>query len=226
MCPRNKKILPAIDARLAGYATLAGVALAAPSLTKADIVYSGPVSINIPSTTAGVYLNVVTGVNNTSPAAVPGWDFNPYSSTALNVFSSTGTGGNATALGGVGPYVGSGSTYSNLAFGTLISGASTFAGTGVNTVSAGTPLNLNSSNNLVGFRFFNEATSAVNYGWVRISLSGTAQAQPRAIVEYAYDNAGGGIGAGVIPEPATTTLLGAMALGALGLRAWRKQKAA
>ena len=61
MSPFNKK-LNRIDGRLAAYATLAGAALAAPAIPSADatIIYSGPVAINIPSTTAGVYLNVVT----------------------------------------------------------------------------------------------------------------------------------------------------------------------
>ena len=41
MSPRNQKLNAHIDARLAAYATLAGVALAAPAVSKADIVYSG-----------------------------------------------------------------------------------------------------------------------------------------------------------------------------------------
>jgi hypothetical protein len=227
MSPLNRKLTP-INSRLAGYATLAGAALAAPAIPSADatIIWSGPVSINIPSTTAGVYLNVVTGVSNVSPASAPGWDVNPWNSSSLNMFTSTSAGGNGTALGGVGVYVGTGSTYFNLAFGTVISGASTFGGTGTNTIAGATPLNLSSSNNLVGFRFFNEGSAATNFGWMRISLSATAGGQPRAIVEYAYDNAGGSITAGQVPEPSTVALFGVMAAGALGVRAWRKRKAA
>ena len=65
------------DARLAAYAALAGVALAAPAAAKADIIWNSTANINIPSTTAGVYINLVTGVTGTNPAAVPGWDINP-----------------------------------------------------------------------------------------------------------------------------------------------------
>ncbi len=59
----NKK-LNRIDGRLAAYATLAGAALAAPAIPNADatIICSGLVNINIPSTTAGIYLNLVSGV--------------------------------------------------------------------------------------------------------------------------------------------------------------------
>src|SRR5690349_5352518 len=56
--------------------------------TEAGIVYSGPVNINIPSTTAGVYLNVVTGVFNVAPASAPGWDLNPWSSSSLFVYAN------------------------------------------------------------------------------------------------------------------------------------------
>ncbi len=90
------------------------------------------------------------------------------------------------------------------------------------------PLNLNGSNNLIGFRFVDPSLNggAIAYGWMRISLGATSGAQPRAIVEYAYEDSGAGIGAGVVPEPTTMALLGAMAAGALGVRAWRKRKAA
>ena len=61
---------------------------------------------------------------------------------------------------------------------------------------------------------------------MRISLSTSAFSQPRTIVEYAYDDSGVGILAGQIPEPSTFALLGVMAAGALGVREWRKRKAA
>jgi hypothetical protein len=222
MSPRNQKLSPRIDGRLAAYATLAGIALAAPAIPSADadiesIIWSGPLNINIPSTTAGVYLNVVTGVNNPSPGLVPGWDVNPFSSTTLSMFNPT------VPTGGV--YVGSAGFF-NLTPGTLISAASTFS-SGTLSATSPNPLNFNSSNNIVGFRFQNEAmANQIQYGWMRISLSGTASSQPRAIVEYAYENTGVGILAGQVPEPTTMALLGVMAAGALGVRAWRKRKAA
>jgi PEP-CTERM motif len=219
MSPRNQNLLGVpVDARLIGYATLAGAALAAPSVADAAIVWSGPVAITIPSTTAGVYLNVVTGVNNVSPGAVPGWDLNPWSSTSLNFFTPTPNPGG-------GEMVGAGSVATVLAFGTPISGASTFTTPAGTSTTSGTTLN--SSNNLFGFRFINEAAgNAIMYGWLRISLSSSASAQPRLIVEYAYENTGGAIPAGAIPEPTTIALFGVMAAGALGVRAWRKRKAA
>lgn len=224
---KTKTLLNRVDGRLAGYATLAGAALAAPAFApsaEADIIYSGMVNINIPSTTGGVYLNVATGVNSTATSGAVGWDVNPWSSTNLSMFASAAV--NAGVGGGV--YVGSAvpNNYFNLAFGTIINGSSAFSGTGTSTFGGANPLQLNGSGNLIGFRFFNEGTGMVNFGWMRISLGGTSGAQPRTLVEFAFDNTGAGIGAGVIPEPSTLALLSVMAVGAVGVRVWRKRKAA
>jgi hypothetical protein len=212
---KTKTLLNRVDTRLAACAAVAaGAAVSAPP-AEATIIWSGPVSINIPSTFAGIYLNVVTGL--VFPNQTGGWDINPYGATALQTFVPTGGG-----------TVGTTATYFNLTPGTLISAASVYD-TGASVIDPGTPLNFNSSNNIIGFRF-TEATlngGAVAYGWIRISLSASAFSQPRMVVEYAYENSQGvGINAGAIPEPSTFALLGVMAAGALGVREWRKRKAA
>jgi len=219
MSPQNRRLLsPRIDGRLAAYATVAGAALAAPAIptTDATIIWSGPVNINIPSTTAGVYLNFATGVHDPNPANVPGWDVNPYGSASLTMFNPSAPAG--------GVYVGDANGYYNLTPGTLISAASTYTSGNISSTSPN-PLNFNSSNNIIGIRFQNEsAGNQTQYGWMRISLSGSQASQPRAIVEFAYEDSGAGIMAGAIPEPSTLALLGVMAAGALGVRAWRKRK--
>lgn len=202
-----------LDAHFVACAAAAGAAVVgATGSANAAVVFSGPVSINIPSSSAGIYLNVVTGVSNVAPASAPGWDVNPWSSSALNMFTPTPNPGG-------GSYAGTGTNYFNLTVGSVVGPASTWSGTGTATINAGTPLNLNSNNNYVGFRFVNEANAnAIHYGWVRISLSGTAQAQPRAIVEYAYEDvAGAPI---TVPTPGSLALL---ALGGVGLAARRRK---
>lgn len=188
----------------------AGAGMGLATQADAAIVYSGAVNINIPSTTSGIYLNVVSGASGAS--STPGWDVNPWSTTALNMFS----GGTGTAT----RYAGTGSTYFNLAPGAVIGPAATFGGAGTNTINAGTPLNFNSSNNLVGFSFFNEVTAATHYGWMRIALSGTAGAQPRAIVEYAYESTPGVAIAAKdgVPTPGAASLLAIGAAGLVGRR--------
>lgn len=69
----------------------------------------------------------------------------------------------------------------------------------------------------------------LRYGWVEMSLSNPANAgEPNlTITGYAYDNSGAQIPAGAVPEPASTALLamGALALGAKGVRNWRNKRA-
>lgn len=208
------KLAKRLDAHFVACAAAAGAAaVGVTQNADAAIVWSGPVNINIPSTTSGVYLNVATGVNNPSPGLVPGWDVNPWSSTSLNQFSQTG-GGHVTT--------GTNTQYDNMTAGTLISAASAFSLTGTATINPATPLNLSSSDNLVGFRFANEGNGGLtHYGWMRISLSSTAQGQPRAIVEYAYEDvANVGILAGAVPAPGSLALL---ALGAVGVAGRRRK---
>jgi hypothetical protein len=225
MSPTNRNTLGLRgNTRLAGYAALAGAALAAPAIPSADanIIWSGPVSINIPSTTSGIYLNVVTGAFGGSTTA--GWDVNPWGSSAVSFFNPTAPAGGVYVVNFPGGT--SATAPDNLPFGTLISAASGF-GSGNGETTGITAFTVNSSSNLVGFRFQNEANgNQIEYGWMRISLSTSAFSQPRTIVEYAYDDSGVGILAGQVPEPSTFALLGVMAAGALGVREWRKRKAA
>lgn len=193
-------------AALAAVGAVAGIGMT--DKAEAAIISSGPVNINIPSTTAGVYLNVVTGANSAAPASAPGWDVNPWSSSTLAFFNPSAPAG--------GSYVTAATVPTNLAGGTLIDAASTY-GAG----NADASFVLNSSNNFVGFRFFNEADSQVHFGWMQISIGSSLSAQPRAIVAYAYeDQAGVGINAGAIPAPASAGLL---VLGAAGLGTRRRK---
>src|ERR1044071_173062 len=68
-------------------AGVGGGMMAAPQAADASIVYSGTVSIPTPTTTNGLYINIVTGqINepgNTGGSTVPGWDLNIYSGTQL-----------------------------------------------------------------------------------------------------------------------------------------------
>ena len=198
MLKRGHCIMNSIANRLNKHFAVAAAAVAVVGATQAanaTVVYSGVVSIAIPVNTAGVYLNVVTGVNSGNPSAVPGWDINPFSSSGLAFFNP------AAPAGGV--YVATGALVSNLALGTMIDPASTY-GSG----NAAATFNLNSSDNLVGFRFQNETTSAVNYGWVRIRLGASLTDASRAIVGYGYEDSGAGIGAGVVPAPGSLALIG------------------
>jgi MYXO-CTERM domain-containing protein len=79
----------------------------------------------------------------------------------------------------------------------------------------------------IGFSFLNGGKTC--YGWASITVTegsaGTLGSM--TINSWAYDNSGDYIQAGAVPEPSETAMgLGALALGAAGLRRWRRQKAA
>lgn len=206
------RLLSDLDQHLGKCAVLAAAGvgtgmMAAPQSADAAVIDSGSVSINIPSTTAGVYLNVITGATATS--SFSGYDINLWSSSALNTFSSSGS--NAPTA-----YVTTGTLaqYNNLAVGEPIGPSQTFSNLGTNGINPATPLNFNSDQNCLGFRFLAD-DGLTHYGWVQVSLSDTASAQPRSIVRYAYEsNPDVGLTACVVPEPGS---LGLLALGALGL---------
>ena len=213
---KTNTLLNRVDTRLAACAVAAGASMAV-TTADASIIYSGVVSIPVPNDIDGVYLNVVTGAFGNTPPA--GYDVNPYSAVAgaFNLWGPTTNTWFSTSGLVTGPY--------NLTFGTPIGGAATnFFRPGGGT-DVGPQMNLNSSNNYLGFQFTNENTGQTDFGWLQLQFGATAG--DRTIIGYAYEDVGGtSIGAGVVPEPSTFALLGVMAAGALGVREWRKRKAA
>lgn len=208
-----------LDSRLTAYAA-AGLALTATTATlskaRAAIVYSGPLSLVVPQNSGGIYLNLVTRATSTSTFG--GYDINflaSSSSNALTFFRPP-----TTALVST---VSTSAPASALPFGTSIGPTSTFttSGAGTNFQVAGTEY--------LGIKFTNEPASfSINYGWIQLT-TGSTTGFPATIIGYAFDNTGAALTAGqtaAVPEPATTVVLGlgALALGASGVRRWRRGK--
>lgn len=215
---KNKKISSgSIDARLAGYAAVAGAALAAPALPSADAtVITNNINLPIPDNFDGVYLNFLTGATDTG--AFDGFDINAYHSTAGDGFSFFWPG--LDSDGGVDTAPGA-DVYASLNPGAVVSSASPFtqiAGGGGpdSTVNFRT-----TGQHILGFRFLNENTGLTNYGYAIFNNTAT-NGFPATLVSYSYENNGGAIT--VVPEPTTFSLLGVLATGAIGLRLWRKRK--
>lgn len=189
-----------LNTHFAACAAVAAATVAvAPQQADAALVYSGPVSINIPDNIDGVYLNVVTGASGA--AAPAGWDINPYSAVAGGFYLW-----GATANTFYNPQGVIGGNY-NLAVGTTISGAAAafFRPGGATDLTS--QFNLNSSDNYIGFRFTNEAMGGmVQFGWAQLSFGATGG--QRSIVAYAYEDSGAAIQAGVVPAPGAIALLG------------------
>jgi hypothetical protein len=94
------------------------------------------------------------------------------------------------------------------------------------TVSAGTRFTLGQAN-YIGFSFLTNGKTC--YGWIKFDLETSGSNVVLTVLAWAYDDSGATIKAGItsVPEPAETAIgLGALALGAAGLRRWRKAKAA
>jgi hypothetical protein len=161
------------------------------------------VNINVPSTTAGIYINLVTGASGTTPGAAPGWDINPWGTTALNIWANNAASPNDGVInnfpGGISPTL-----IDNIPLGSTVNGAFTFGRTNGIETTGSTAFRLNCTSNYVGFRFLNEATSQIDYGWARFGLSSTPGSQPRTLIDYAYDNSGAPIAVGLLdPSPPT-----------------------
>lgn len=155
----------------------------------AAIVCGPAANIAIPQTFNGVYINFATGVTGITTASVPGWDFGPWGTTSFNLFWN---GTPANSNGGVG----TATNYLVLAAGTPISAASTFLASAAAT--ATTAFQAGVTGGLLGFRFFNESTSAINYGWAEFNTTAPT-GFPATLVRYCYENTGTQIIAGTTP---------------------------
>jgi hypothetical protein len=193
-----------------------GVIATAPEASAA-VVYSGVVNINVPATVYGLYLNVVTGATSTvSGGSLPGWDINPWNSSGIGFFNASPAGSHGVLKLGT-------AVFNPL--GTMVDSSGSYGS--VTTTVGGAQATLNSSVNYIGFRFLNEATSAIHYGWAQFSFGPAVN--NRSLIGYGYESTpGAGIligatGVSAVPEPSSS--LGVLALIGSGLLI-RRRKAA
>lgn len=187
-----------------------------PSLVQsasAAVISSGPVNINIGGFPPGVFLNVVTGQTGTSFGGFPGYDLNMFGFGSTLTVSGPVVNGAQSPTGGF-ARLNDGLNIANIANGAVIGDLPGMfwqtVNAGITTTSpAGSPFFLNSTNNYAGFRFLNENTGQVHYGYLRLSIGATLAT--RSIIEYAYEDvAGASI---VVPTPGAVALLALAGLG-------------
>ncbi len=206
----------ALTARLGLVAALGAVALAAPVADAGAAVVNVNTTISVPNNFDGVYLNLLTGTTGSSGAGTAGWDINLYNSgTTLSFFfAATPSQASAVASTTTGPYL-------DLPLGSVISAASTFAQVTAGTATAAFQT---TGNHILGVRFYNESTAAVNYGYLRLTSTATS-GFPLTITGWSYENTGAAITVAAIPEPGTYALMAA-GLALVGGIAARRRKAA
>jgi hypothetical protein len=131
----------------------------------AALVDSGPINIDVPNDSDGIYYNVVTGVFATSEAAAPGWDINIFNSSGVITFFWPSAIPNSS--GGVGV----GNVYSSLLAGALVGASNTFSiasggGGAANFVNYTT-----SGPKTLGFRLNREPANTLHYGYIIIDTA-------------------------------------------------------
>jgi MYXO-CTERM domain-containing protein len=215
--------------RLEAHFSVCAVVAAAAAAGGADagLVYSGIRNIVAPATSAGVYINLLTGANGTAPAAASGWHINPWGTSSLRMgtntptpdtyflgltpASSSSTGGRLIALN-------SGSTISPT---NQPSSMATSYGWSYNDASSGaaasgtsvTQFKLNSDNYFGVLSF--QSASEYFIGWVRINVG--ASLTNRTIVDWFLSTGTTSapptqITVGTIPAPGAIALLGVAGL--------------
>ena len=198
-----------LDVHFAALAAVGAVAAVGGTAQKAEaVIYSGLLNLAIPNTFDGLYINFATNVH-TTPSSNAGYDINVYiSGTSWNNFE----GGGCTELG-------AGSTFTDVPGGTLIDAAGAYINGSIFPASYAT-----TPGGILGFKFLKESTGQTLFGWVRLILPGTPTANggPGTLVEYAYEETGGGILAGnTVPAP--TAGMAVLALGGMGLLGRRRK---
>ena len=187
-----------LEKHLATAAVAAGLAGAA---NAAIITWN--INAAVPATIDGLYIKIDTQqVISTAGSGLSGWDINPYGGTSLSFYASAVAPNPATtyvrtqASGGP----------SSLAGGTVISGASTFANSTTAVVSGTTGANGWQINavNYFGFRFHNNTTNAVNYGYGAMQVGANGGTRTLLFIEYGNE----GESVTVVPAPGAIALLG------------------
>ncbi len=175
---------------------LAALAIASATMTSTGAfaaVVCGPSAVPVPADLDGVYFNIATGATGTAGGGVAGWDINLYlTGSALYFFWPSAP---ASSFGGLAV----GSVYEALSAGAVVDGSGTYSvasggGGAANYVNWQTT----NTGKYLGVRFYNESTSAINYGWLQLD-TGAAAGFPATINAYCYENTGGSIMTGTTP---------------------------
>jgi hypothetical protein len=198
----------------------AAAAVAVPQEADATIIAFDPADIQVPlNNLAGIYINMETGAFGTTAASVPGWDVNIFNQDSYYLQTYT-EGSGAGILG----YTSGAYDYANrLTAGANIGPGGSFIFGGITTMSYnGTATGgqwLGNTSGFLGVTFI-LAGGQTRFGWIGVNVTNSVEA---TITSWAFENNGGAIAAGAVPEPSSVAL-SLLAAGAAGLGYWRRRK--
>ncbi|MEM9414376.1 MAG: PEP-CTERM sorting domain-containing protein [Planctomycetota bacterium] len=178
--------------RLQKYGALAvagAAATAAVQTAEAAIVYSGVQNIAVPADFTGVYLDLDGIAFNTTGGVAGVDDYNIWYNGASQWDTFQNGSGGSAVIG--------------VAAGSTIDGSLAWD-PGLPDIPDGTEL--------IAYQF-----SGGNFGWIRLSGVDSA-AGTLTVVDWAFDDAGAAVQAGVVPEPGSLALLGLSGLALLRRR--------
>ncbi|MFM7480815.1 MAG: hypothetical protein ACKO4V_06785 [Planctomycetota bacterium] len=180
----------------------------------AAVVYSGILNHQVPVTAQGTVINFVTGtILNGTVSGVPGWDVNPYGTSATNVglLAAQGTGIMRN------PAAGTNTFRTNLALWTVVGASAFYYGNSAAAIGTSVGQWTTNSTGYFGLKFIVEATSTTHYGFVAMRIG--ANATDRTIIGFGYETtANTAITVTPIPVPAPAAGLIALAAGLRGRR--------
>lgn len=161
---------------------------------QAAVVCSPVVSLDVPATTEGLYVNLVTGTSGTSEGAVPGFDVNIYAAASTNPSGQLKFYWGPESTGGAG-VVSSGDAYAVLGPNVTIDSNSPFTRAAF---TGDTSAWQSGTSGYLGMRFRSEIPAIIVYGW--LALSTTAPLGfPATIEGWCYEDSGAAISTPAAP---------------------------
>ena len=162
--------------------------LASGTSAHAAVVCSPVANLDVPATSEGLYLNVITGISGIRESDVPGFDIDIYAAVNTNptgqlkfYWGSASNGGAGVVSGGV--------SYAVLGANVAIGPDSAFTREGF---TGDTSAWMAGTSGYLGMRFRDETTAAIIYGW--LALSTTAPLGfPATIEGWCYEDGGSAI---------------------------------
>lgn len=179
-------------------------------VASAAVVFSGVLNHQVPVTSQGTVVNFATGVVlNGVASGVPGWDINPYGTSATNVALLAGSGTGIMRN----PGAGTNTFRTYLPVGTVVGASAFFYGNSAAAMGTAVGQWAPNSEGYIGVRFLNEASSTptTHYGFIHMRIGATAT--DRTAIGFGWETTAN-TAITTIPVPVPAPAAGLLALAA------------